>query len=97
MFYHIYTSAEWGIPILPPEEGPRFRLNQTVLEMSHEEAVVGIYISTTPMIATGDVAYVPSNWLPTRHDLRDEIFLAAVGLSCSCNKGKVLTQPWITF
>lgn len=47
MFYHVYTSGEWGIPILPPEEGPRFRLNQTVPEMSREEAVVGVYLSTT--------------------------------------------------
>lgn len=91
-FYHVYTSGDWGIPILPPEEGPRFRLNQTVPEMSREEAVAGIYLSTTPRIHSGDLAYVPSNWLPTRHDIRNEMFLAAVGLSCNCDKGKLLIQ-----
>lgn len=90
MFYHVYTNAEWGIPILPPEEGPRFRLNQTVPEMSRKEAIVAIYLTTTPRTESGDQAYVPSNWLPTRHTIRDEMFLAAVGLSCSCDKGNFL-------
>lgn len=72
---------------MPHEEGPRFRLNQTVPEMSREQAIVGIYISTTPRIAMGDLAYVPSNWLRTRHEIQDEMFLAAVGLTRSCDKG----------
>ncbi|KMT13508.1 hypothetical protein BVRB_4g082880 [Beta vulgaris subsp. vulgaris] len=69
-----------------PDEGPRFRLNQTVPEMSREEAVVGVYLSTTPRIVTGDLAYVPSNWLPTYHKIRNEMFLVAVSLSRSCDK-----------
>lgn len=82
-----YLHKWWlGIPILPPDDGPRFRLNQTVPEMSREEAVVGIYLSMIPRIASGHLAYVPSNWLPIRH----EMFLAAVGLSQSCNKGNFL-------
>lgn len=80
-FYHIYTSGDSGIPILPPEDGPRYRLNQTVPEMSQEEPIIGVYLFTTPRIATRDLAYVLSNWLPTRHEIRSEMFLTAVGLS----------------
>lgn len=97
-FYHIYTSSQWRIPILPPEDGPQFRLNQTVPEMSQEEAVVGIDLSTTPRTAARDLAYVPSNWLPTRYEMRNEMFLAAVGFSRSCNKGNFLIKyVWIYF
>lgn len=53
MFFHIYRNGEWGIPILPREDGPRLRLNQTVSEMSWEEAIVGIYLSRTLRIVTG--------------------------------------------
>ncbi|KMS98429.1 hypothetical protein BVRB_4g092680 [Beta vulgaris subsp. vulgaris] len=87
-FYHIYTSGEWGIPILPPEDGPRFRLNQMVPKMSREEAVMGICLSTILRIATRDLTYVPS-WLPTPHEIRDKMFLAAVGLSRSCDKAEL--------
>lgn len=98
MFYHVYTSGEWGILILPPEDGPRFQLNQTVLEMSREKAMVGIYLSTTPRIVIGDLTYVLSNWLPTRYEIHNEMFLAAAGLGRSCNKDNfLLSSVWIYF
>lgn len=88
-FFHLYTIDDWGIPILPMEEGPHFRLNQTIPEMSRQEAVAGIYFSMTPWTFSGDLSYVPQYWLPTRREVRNEMFLAAAGLSngCSCDKG----------
>lgn len=47
--------------------------------MSRKEAVVGIYLS---------------NWLSTRYEMKNEMFLAAAGLSCSYDKGNFLYQMY---
>lgn len=82
----------------PPEEVPRFTLNQTVPEMSQEKAVVRIYLSTKLGTLTGAFTYVPQNWLSTRYEMRKEMFLALVGLSHNCDKGNFpLSSVYIYF
>lgn len=76
-----------GIPILASEKGPRFRLNQSIPEMSLEEAIAGIFVSMTRKALTGDISYVLKYWFPTRHERWNEIYLAMTGLSCIWDKG----------
>lgn len=59
--------------------------------MSEDEAVVKIYCSTSRFNEKGEVIQTLIFWLPTRYDIRNEMFLVTVGLSRSCDKG---TRPW---
>lgn len=89
MFFHVYTIGEWRIPILPSEESHCFRLNQMISGVSRKEAVEGIYFSTTLKTLTRTLSYVLNYWLPTPREVRNEMFLAGAGLSCSCDKGNL--------
>lgn len=74
------------MPIVPLDDGPCLQLNQLVPLMSFKEAIIGVYCYAIPRVIDGGEILVLVFWLHTLHDIRNEMFLAAVGLSRSCDK-----------
>ena len=86
-FLFVFRGESWPFPSSLDGE-PNIGLNLNVPQMSSEEAVVAIYFQLELEYVQGQNKYYPKNWLPSPAELRNEEFLAVVGLSRAYDQGR---------